>query len=294
MGLEVFLSPLVPPVEAERVERILNDLSPGFVRVQRISATVGLRIVSMSEIGLIAKTDCVIATPLCIEHMRAIKIGPDRFENGVYANLFLFRRKVALMDMDDASERRMRMMVAAMGGEIGFVLDRTVNVVVTGQNHDVRLPDTRRRHRLVKSDWIEALFTSRTFIEPMRFAAEIVYWEQPKLPRRKPLATPGVELKRIKSDNKGDILRKREKTHDIRKFVTTEKQIDSLCRTLMESTRHCEASQSKVDVDELSTFTQVVTERDIDAPVIGYESGCSQMSPMRVRPENDPLLSLFA
>lgn len=294
MGLEVFVSPLVPPAEAQRVERILTELSPGFVRIQRISATVGLRIVSMSEIGLIAKTDCVIATPLCIEHMRAIKIGPDRFDNGVYANLFLFRRKVALLDMDDASERRMRMMVAAMGGEIGFVLDRTVNVVVTGQTHDIRPRDTRRRHRLVKSDWIEALFTSRTFIEPMRFAAEVVYWEPPKLPRRKPLATPGVELKRIKSDNKGDIFRKREKTHDIRKFVTTGKQIDSLCKTLMESTRHSEASQSKVDIDELSTFTQVVTEREIETPVIGYESGCSQMSPMRVRPENDPLLSLFA
>ena len=279
------MSPLLAHAEVADVERCVRELCPGSELVRRISKTVGLRVVSSSEIGLIAKCECVIVTPLCLSQMRAIKVSPCTFENGVYANLFLFRRKVAFVDMDAAQERRMRMMVLAMGGEIGFVLDKTVNVVVTGRSEEVRDPQCPRRHRMVQAAWVEALFTSKTFIEPMRFAVGVVCGRQPR-ERSHALKMPSVELKRIKSENRGEIMRKREKTHDIRElFVKKPPKVAEVKKEKKVS--------SSVDVEQLLNFTQVPVDSDDEKPVVGYEMSCSQVSPRRMRPENDPLLSLF-
>ena len=81
--------------------------------------------------------------------------------------------------MDEAQERGMRMIVLATGGEIGFVLDETENVVVTGLGVEVR--DTQCLQG--GTGWRRRLGSRQQTRE-----------------RSRALKMASVELKRIKSD----------------------------------------------------------------------------------------------
>lgn len=218
---EIFLSPLLTIEDTESCKDILKNLCRRGTIVEKYSKNVKLRVVSHNEIGRIANVNCVIVTPLCLTQMRSIHQNPLLFEIGNYANLFLFKRNIALINMSQPEQKRLSQLIKMMGGEVVFFMDKKVNVIVTGSNNEMIDPNFKpsKKATVVRSAWLDALINSDVFLDPMRFRATPVPVPESSVPKKRPMKTLCATIKSIKSENRGDILREREHSHDIRTFL---------------------------------------------------------------------------
>ncbi|OHT10234.1 hypothetical protein TRFO_20535 [Tritrichomonas foetus] len=216
---EVFLSPQLTTHEKTMASTLLKDICEDSVIVQKISPTIGLRVVTRHELIFITKQNCLIVTPLCLKHMKIKQINPGLFQTEwkSYINLFLFRKKIAFLNISEEKVKKYTDMVRCMGGKVVFLINSKVDYVITDKPSQIVL--SHSHPPMIKPEWLDSLFYETNYIKPSNYLIETSLSKKtPTVKRKGPLKSPIAEIKSIKDPNPGFQLRKREKLKDIQMF----------------------------------------------------------------------------
>jgi hypothetical protein len=123
------------------------------------------------------------------------------------------------MEVKDRQQVRLSVMIHSMGGVVKSALESGLDVIVTELDREVENSRVEydKKVPLIRTAWLDALIGSQEFIDPMTFSVR-----QPRaVAARKPggLQTPVAAVRQIKGLDPAEVLRKRDMTTEITKFL---------------------------------------------------------------------------
>lgn len=232
---EVFLSPFLSESDQFHAKNLIKNLYPDATFAPKFSPDITFRIVTPKDIFYTTKMDCLTMTVLCLKQIieKNISLNDLSADWRVYCNLFLYQKKVVFYKLEEDLLRRCSTMVKCMGGIIIENINAgDIDYVITKEYDEIN-PTLG-----ILPTWIETLFYETQYVKPIHFyvkgkvskeKSDLVQKSQERKrskkrkgknsPRKSSLKTPVNEMRSIRSDNAGFILRRRDNSQDIRSFL---------------------------------------------------------------------------
>jgi hypothetical protein len=184
--MPVLLSAMLSPKEKDHVCRLLRTFQPVTQFTADPDADVVLRVATTNEIILsaVAPTTAFSITPFCLSQMLEASLNPFSYRpnsSQSLVNIFLIGKVFALVSLSPDDTKRLTSMILQMCGRVAAI-GADVTYVVSPRPIDCSAT-------VVYPCWIDSLFASRTFIEPIEVPRQKVWpKEQPStaLSRRPP------------------------------------------------------------------------------------------------------------
>lgn len=315
---EVFLSPFLSDNDKSHASSLIQDIFPDAFFAEKLTPNVTIRIVAPKDIFFTTKIDCLTMTILCLKQIieKNIQISDLRSDWLIYCNLFLYKKKISFYKLDEKFSKRYSTMIKCMGGTVvSNDNPNNVDYVITKEHDLINSPLG------ILPSWIETLFYESQYVKPVHFYVSKAksnsnqssqenkkqhHLKHKRITRsstlksRKTALRPPVnEMKSIRDDNAGFILRRRDNSQDIRSFLNI--PLDQFPSNNSEdddndedenSSNASSKEQAKIITDSLNNSPQISNSPQINiTPIRVMPNSPTLISPIKILPSTPDKMS---